>query len=366
MENTGSALGKKISQRLLRNRQGIPPHNNCGGEGSHGRITIMESFFSGLENLNINAHRFETISFILCAIITVIAALLSHNITIFGFRALVMLLIIPIIKWIRKILQKYIQYIKNKSISRSNMNLTCYDNMNFTEIDFTIFHIFKKCNFEINKYYWNLNCDSLFFYTNCDPRDELTTLENVMKITKLRQFRTTLLDNYFKYCFYSYLTNENRIQIDDLLSLNGLNLGEINVNTSRNLNGLTPDIHITHNSKSTIIDVYNGSDKITIIRKLEKYVQVCNEVYVLASGMSTVTEEFILEKENMMQFKLFRLNEGKLEEIQQISFGAFNIKICDLNTLYLHHYSVFYSEVYYWLHCDAVKQIVRTHENNSN
>jgi hypothetical protein len=31
----------------------------------------------------------------------------------------------------------------------NNPNLTCYDNMNFTEKDLTIFHVFKKCDTDV-------------------------------------------------------------------------------------------------------------------------------------------------------------------------------------------------------------------------
>jgi hypothetical protein len=323
----------------------------------------MESFFSGVENLSefINAHTS-------CRpyVVETTATFFSHNITKTGFRAIAILLIIPLAGWLRKIHQKYVRYTKNKSISRNKTNLTCYDNMNFTEVDLTIFHVFKKCDYEVNKCYWDINCDSKFVYTNFDPRDEFKTLDKVMKITKLRQLRTKLVDDYFECCLYSYITNENRTQMDHLLSSNGLDLGEINVKSqssfeknimNNNLNGLTPDIHITHNSKSTIIDAYNGTDKTTIIRKLKKYLRVCNDVYVFASEIA-VSEQFVL-KENIKHFKLFRLNEENLEEMQQISIGALTIKISDLNTIYHHHYSVFYSEVHYWLHCDALRQILK-------
>jgi type 1 glutamine amidotransferase len=72
--------------------------------------------------------------------------------------------------------------------------------MNFPEIDLTIIHVFKKCDDGVNKCYWDINYDSTLFYTNFDPRDEVKTLDNVMRITKLRQQRTKLVDDYFKCC----------------------------------------------------------------------------------------------------------------------------------------------------------------------
>lgn len=64
---------------------------------------------------------------------------------------------------------------------------------------------------------------------------------------------------------------------------------------NNNLNDLTPDILITHNSKTTIIDVYNGTDQTTIIHKLQKYLQVCDDVYVFASGIA-VSEQLVLRR----------------------------------------------------------------------
>lgn len=145
--------------------------------------------------------------------------------------------------------------------------------------------IFEKCDESVNGSYWELNYDSKFFYTNFDPCDEMDTLDQVMKMTKLRQYREGLVSDYFEKCLYSYITKENPEFIKHLLSVDGFNLGDVNIKSQNSvkqsiedgiieindLDGLTPALLITYNSNKTVIETYHGSNAIIVKSKFQEY-----------------------------------------------------------------------------------------------
>ena len=78
---------------------------------------------------------------------------------------------------------------------------------------------------------------------------------------------------------------------------------------STDMNNLTPNILITHNSKKIIIDAYNDSDPSFILYKLCKYSKITNDIYVFSSQISTY-EQLISKDGNKSQFKLNKLVES--------------------------------------------------------
>lgn len=335
----------------------------------------MDQLFQTVDNLTTfaNVHLKETILFICLVVSILIIAFFHHYIQERIIRALVVLSIIHIYQSAMKIYNQYVKYTKNKVIMHDKNNLTDYTNMNISKADLKIIKVFKKCDYSINKYYWNINCDSYFFYTNFHPKDEEKTLDQIMKTTKLRQYRKKLISDYFEECLYSYLIKENLDQMKELKSIEGLNINGLNIrnqhsiqaakeeNVRNDFNDLTPDVCITYNSKYTIIDAFNGSNETTIINKLRKYMHVSDDVYVFSSQVATY-EQLTTKQSN--QFKLFKLVGDVLEAVDEIRIGSFTIKITELNNLYYHHYSIFYAEVHYWLHCDNLGKIIQTHERD--
>ena len=276
--------------------------------------------------------------------------------------------------WLKNIVEVYNNYMNNLELINSSNNLSIYQNKEshyMTQI--RKFMVFKKSNFKINSYYWTVKTkDSLYYYTTTD--NEMETLSNILKTTKLSEFRGKCIDHFFEYCLVSYITNEN-VQLMRRLSKGETGYlqdgvcvrtqeyfellnEEIEMDTSYKKRG-TPDLFIEYNGNSFIIDSYNGTNEKEIRKKINFYKSRFENVvvYIFSSGVSTL-EQFTAKITPTFMF--FGLEGEKLAVIQKIKCGPIVLDIDLLRKQYFTEYRIFKSEIYYWLCCEQEGAILKT------
>jgi len=94
-------------------------------------------------------------------------------------------------------------------------------------------HVFKKSNFSINKKYWsaktNDGCFFHYYYTSHHAEEE--TLGNILRITRISELRSKLVDDYFEYILISYAYKENEKDLGTLSSGESCRIDNVTVKT---------------------------------------------------------------------------------------------------------------------------------------
>lgn len=112
--------------------------------------------------------------------------------------------------------KKYKLFVKNKKVINDQNNLTRYnDEKSFYFQDITTYPVFKKCDFQFNKFYWEVkNKHMCYFYHTSDNLQD--TLTNILQTTKLSEIRTRSIDDFFEYLLISYIARENEQLLKEL------------------------------------------------------------------------------------------------------------------------------------------------------
>lgn len=275
----------------------------------------------------------------------------------------------------------YSDYMERVSIINSCNNLSIYKNKESQYMTpIKKFRVFKKSNFRVNSYYWKIKTkDSSYYYTTTD--DELSTLHNILKTTKISEFRGKCVNDFFEYCLVSYVADENEKLMGQLSKgcLVELNKCGALICTQERFEQMkqnyestlqtkqdckysshkTPDLYIECNGQSCIIDAYNGTNEKEILKKLNTYsFEFPNcQVYVFSSGVSVLEQ---LTTKCVPTFSFHCIKDEKLTTVNKIECGTFILEISALCDKYFSEYRVFKSEIFYWLNCEQEGKIIQT------
>jgi hypothetical protein len=275
----------------------------------------------------------------------------------------------------RKIYLPFIIFRKNKAIIQDSLNVTIYDKQeDFCFQDLKKYYIFKKCNFSLNQYYWKVKTrDFKLYYTATD--NEKGTIKSIMQATRISELHRKLVNDFFEYCLISYVCKED-INVMDKLSkgkevklengvmvktqdyfLNSDNqCSEVDSNArgDGSIDSKSPDLYLSYEGSSLLVEAYNGSNQKEYLKKFHKYRNKATSMYVFVSGVSRI-EQFSVK--NRQQFKFF--NESD-EEVSVLQIGPLEIDIREIRDKYMDQYKKFYNEVNYWERCEIIDEIIRT------
>lgn len=274
--------------------------------------------------------------------------------------------------------RKFNEYKERVSIINSNDNLSKYKNKERHYLK-TInkYRVFKKSNFKVNTYYWRIKTkDSSYYYTTTD--DEHNTLQNILRSTKISEFRDKCVNDFFEYCLVSYVTNEDEELMEKLsqgksVILQGgaiVRTEEYFEKTKRaettELDGQvssqkTPDLYIECGDEACIIDAYNGTSEKEILRKLNAYSESFPNarVYVFSSGVSRF-EQLTAKDQPTFAFYCQPREGNKPIQVDSIQCGTISFDISIIREKYFSEYRIFQSEVFYWINCQQAGDIIRS------
>ena len=268
----------------------------------------------------------------------------------------------------------YKECMDNVAILESPENLTVYKNKsNYYMASIRKFKVFKKSNFDINSYYWSIKTkDSSYYYTTTD--NEVETLSNILKTTKISEFRSKCVNDFFKYCLVSYITKENKQQMKQLSRGEMVTLHDgvcirteeyFEENSGKEFTKkVTPDLFISCKEQYCIIVAYNGTNLKEIKTKISYYSRFSKtkaNFYVFSSGVSTL-EQLTAKKSPVFTF--YCMENGDLNAVAKIQCGSIVLDIGELREKYFTEYSIFKNELHYWLHCEKEGTIVKTNDKN--
>jgi hypothetical protein len=321
---------------------------------------------------------FLVIVFIVLVALAIYIARHSSNLIASFFLVVFGYLAYKIIDQWNQIREQYNLYVENKEIVDSKQNLTEYTSKKqFLFKKFKKYKVFKKSNFEINQYYWQVKTkDSQYFYTETD--DTQSTLLNILKTCKISEYKKRMVNDFFEYLLVSYLCKE------DIRLMMKLSKGEevkmpsgIIMKTEDFFRSditktfKSPDVHLEYSNEIFFIDAYNGTgvgknggNSKEVISKLQSYRESfkTDNVYVFTSNVERI--EQLAFSNQQPKFAFYTLRDGKPEEVKIIKIGALKIDIGEINSLYFQEYRVFYTEVVYWLNCEHENKILQTDEDN--
>lgn len=271
------------------------------------------------------------------------------------------------------IINTYQLYTNNKCIIDNQDNVTKYKNKaQFYLKPIKFFRIFNKCSFFINQYYWKVkSADASLYYTTTD--DEQKTLKEILKKTKISEFRNRLVNDYFEYCLISYLTEEDISLMEPLSSgkevkiksnITMITQDYYTANSTSIVGDKSPDCTLIEGTKKILIDAYDGANEDHIKKKIRKYKNTFSnaDVYVFASNVARLEQ---LSSKNLPTFQFKRLNnDNHLETVDKIEIGTLTIDANEIHEKYFQEYERFQSEVFYWQRCENQKTIIQTDINN--
>lgn len=273
----------------------------------------------------------------------------------------------------------YNDYVERVSIINSSDNLSLYKNKESQYMrPIKKFRVFKKSNFRVNLYYWKVKTkDYSYYYTTTD--DENSTLHNILRTTKISEFRGKCVNDFFEYCLISYITNEDEELMENLSKGNEVTL-ENNASIStqehfeRRIEGnetteldnsscskKTPDLYIDCEGQSCVIDAYNGTSKEEIMKKIRSYSSCFpqSRVYVFSSGVSAL-EQLTTSKGTFSFYCMDDMNDKTPKKVPKIECGPVILDISEICDRYFSEYRIFKSEIFYWLNCEQEGSIMQT------
>jgi hypothetical protein len=266
--------------------------------------------------------------------------------------------------------EDYKRFKRNYYLMNDHYNLSKYivKQKYYKKKDLKLYFIFKKCNFQINKFYWNTqNNNCRYYYTSTD--DEKETLENILKTTEIKSFRSRLIDKFFETCFISYVLNEKIDFMSCLSNGEEVKLNNLTIQSQDyfilNKIAVTPDFVIKNdNNDIWVVDAYNGSSEKEVKRKYQKYASHFNtkNVFVFCSNV-TGSEQFVCSTDCLNLFKLKTISNNIVEEVDAIQCDSIAININEINEKYYKAYQDFSNEVYYWQTCEKQKKIIQIFNN---
>jgi hypothetical protein len=264
------------------------------------------------------------------------------------------------------IVQLYHAYLERFAIINSSDNLSKYrDKESHYFKSIKKYKVFKKSNSSVNTYYWIVNNDCSCYYTTTD--DDVETLQHILRVTKISELRTNYVNYYFEFILFSYIMGENITLLNELKEKHTVTLSNgVKISTQEYSRAQeyskTPVLMIEYEGQLCIIDDYNGSSEKEIRSKINVYSQhfpgAC--VYVFSSGVSRLEQ---LSTKTRPTFSFHCITDGNLTEVPEISRGPLVLKISDLSNNYFSEYSIFKSEIFYWMSCEQQGCILRTHES---
>lgn len=178
------------------------------------------------------------------------------------------------------------------------------------------------------------------------------------------------MDCYFEYSLVSYITNENIDLMKQLMNGNEITINEARVMVQEYFSNnkrtkrlsdesdqdddtkteLTPDVFIKHDTKTWIIDAYNGANLASIREKINLYKGQYPEafVYIFASDWANINS---LTFGNKQAFSIYHLDDqDKCVETSTIDCPI-AIDIDEINRRYVGEYRLFNEEIVYWINC---------------
>jgi len=271
--------------------------------------------------------------------------------------------------------RNYKTFVKNRVVS-SCRNLSIYDSMEFmTTKEVETYLVYKKCDTNINKYYWKVKtADGDWFYTDCCA--EAKTLRNILRVAKISELRGKSVDDFFEYCLISYIAREDEANLRLLSMGSGVQVDGLIIKTedffNRNNSKIekkkklaedttpTPDVFLQTDTKPIIIDAYNGAGAKKIMDKIKKYKAAWEsaDVYVFSSGVQSLGQ--LMSQIDRKPFRFYTLDGSELKEVKKIVIGLRTISILELNEQYFEAYATFTRENAYWQHCEASGKIEKT------
>ena len=275
----------------------------------------------------------------------------------------------------------YKEYMEIVSIINSSDNLSFYQNKESHYMKLIKkFKVFKKSDFSVNSYYWKIKTkDCLYYYTTTD--NDKFTLYNILRATKISEFRGKCINDFFEYCLVSYVTNEDQTLLESLSKGERVELGqggllctqeyfeknklivdattEVHVDHALDSSYKTPDLYITCGNHSCIIDAYNGTNEKEILKKLQSYSECFpkSRVYVFCSGVSALEQ---LTSKNKSSFSFHFKEGGKLKTVDRIECGTVVLDLSAICNKYFSEYRIFRSDIFYWLNCEQAGTIMKS------
>lgn len=273
----------------------------------------------------------------------------------------------------------YKEYMERISIINSSDNLSVYKNKESHYMRLIKkFKVFKKSDFSVNSYYWKIKTkDSLYYYTTTD--DDKSTLCNILRATKISEFRGKCINDFFEYCLVSYVTNEDQTLLESLSKGESVELGQGGVictqeyfekskqiddettelDTALDSSNKTPDLYIKCGDDSCVIDAYNGTGMKEISKKLQSYSKCFpkSRVYVFSSGVSALEQ---LTDKNKPSFYFHCKEDGELKTVDRIECGTVVLDLSAICNKYFSEYRIFKSDVFYWLNCEQAGTIMQS------
>jgi hypothetical protein len=248
---------------------------------------------------------------------------------------------------IEGVYRAYVYFSVNRVKVKSAFNLAQYKNVSkylFKELP--SYRVFKECDDAVNRLYWRVKTrDGSYFYTDSD--NEKSTLQNILRVTKLGELKEKAIDDFFEYILGSAILKEDEKLLRDLSAGKSVKVPDTEVVVmSQDSFGMsqqadtiyvegsvgtsasaatpvksTPDYLLLYGEHWLVIDTYNGSNLKMIEKKLSEHSKTFPkaQIVVFASGVGSAAHTSLGTE--TFSFYSMKCPSGDPTVINSIEFG---------------------------------------------